>query len=150
MPSYRDALNQPGWKQAFFEKMTAKAGMFAFKPARLLGYVTRAARLAKTHRDAFGEDYGHLRALLRMLTAFARGAYKPAAMTVVSAAAVVLYIVSPLDLIPDFLLGLGWLDDAAFFAWALGKLGGELDRFVQWERAGASPRRPVESRIVQQ
>lgn len=31
------------------------------------------------------------------------------------------YLVSPLDFVPDILLGLGWLDDLAFFAYAMQK-----------------------------
>jgi uncharacterized membrane protein YkvA (DUF1232 family) len=130
-------LKTPGWKSLFFGRLSGRAAKLAANPARLLGQVRRATRLARTHRDAFGNNYGHLRALLRMVRATARGRYRPSTMTIVSAVAVILYILSPIDLIPDFILGVGFLDDAAFFMWMLKKLGGELDRFVQWERAGA-------------
>jgi uncharacterized membrane protein YkvA (DUF1232 family) len=64
------------------------------------------------------------------------------------AAVVVLYIASPLDFIPDFILGLGMMDDAAFFAWALSRFKGELDEFLEWEKhqqTGDGPITPTPS-----
>jgi len=137
-------LNQSAWKTLAFKRLKGRATRLAANPTRLLAQVRRASRFARTHRSAFGGNYGHLRALFRMLRDTARGRYRPATMTVVSAVAVVLYILSPIDLIPDFLLGIGLLDDAAFFMWTLGKIRGELDRFIEWEQAGAPARQPVE------
>jgi uncharacterized membrane protein YkvA (DUF1232 family) len=31
----------------------------------------------------------------------------------------ILYLISPIDLVPDFILGLGWLDDLAIVLYAL-------------------------------
>ena len=135
--NFTDRLKNPAWKSMFFERLKGRAAKLAFDRPRLWGRVGRAARLAREHKTAFGGDYGHLRALFRMLRAWTKGAYRPATSTIVSAVAVVLYLLSPIDLIPDFLLGIGWLDDASFFVWVLGKIRGELDRFVLWERDGA-------------
>merc|ERR1719469_1337697 len=35
-------------------------------------------------------------------------------------AVAVIYILSPLDVLPDFIPVVGWMDDVAFFYWALG------------------------------
>lgn len=56
--------------------------------------------------------------------------------------AAVVYLVSPLDLIPDFLPG-GLLDDAAIVAFVVGMVESELLDFMEWEKqqsaaAGAS------------
>ena len=66
-----------------------------------------AASKAGRHRDRFGPLYEHLLAVFRMLKAFATKRYKPSWRTLVTAAVVVLYIASPIDFIPDFILGLG-------------------------------------------
>ena len=126
-------LKDAAWKPAFFNRLKSRAEKLATDRPKLLGRVGRAARLASHHKAAFGNDYGHLRALFRMLRAWATGAYRPSWVTVVSAAAVVLYILSPIDLIPDFLPVVGLLDDASFFLWVLTRIRAELDRFLEWE-----------------
>jgi uncharacterized membrane protein YkvA (DUF1232 family) len=110
---------------------------------KLLDRVKLAGSKAEKHRDRFGPLYDSLLAVLRMLKAFATRRYKPSLQTVVMAAVVVLYIASPLDFIPDFILGLGMMDDAAFFAWALSRFKGELDEFLEWEKRQQSADGPI-------
>ncbi len=52
--------------------------------------------------------------------------YKTWNLTVIIAA--LLYIISPVDVIPDFLIG-GFVDDIGIIAWALGKMSSELDAY---------------------
>lgn len=48
--------------------------------------------------------------------------------------AAILYFVSPLDFVPDFLLGLGLLDDAIIISLVLKALGNEVEKFRTWQR----------------
>ncbi|WP_405578564.1 YkvA family protein [Streptomyces sp. NBC_01190] len=43
------------------------------------------------------------------------------------------YIVSPLDAIPDFIPVLGWTDDGAVALWFLTGIVRESGRYVEWE-----------------
>ena len=44
-----------------------------------------------------------------------------------------IYVVSPLDLVPDVILGLGLLDDAAIVTWAIGLVDSELTKYSEWK-----------------
>lgn len=47
------------------------------------------------------------------------------------------YLVSPVDLVPEMLLGpIGLVDDGVVAAWLAGILLAETERYVHWERAG--------------
>lgn len=46
-----------------------------------------------------------------------------------------LYLVNPMDLVPDFLLG-GFLDDAAVIAYIFKKLTTEIDAYKLWKAEG--------------
>jgi len=74
-----------------------------------------------------------LRALGSMVRDWSRGSYrgvsKKALMLTAGAA---LYFVSPLDVIPDWLLGLGQVDDVAVLGLWLSMIRGEVSNYRLW------------------
>jgi uncharacterized membrane protein YkvA (DUF1232 family) len=44
------------------------------------------------------------------------------------------YFLSPVDLIPDFIPGAGFLDDAAVLAFILGQTDKDLQKFTSWKQ----------------
>lgn len=77
------------------------------------------------------EDLSLLQALC---VAWWRGEYraisKPALVAVVAG---LLYFLSPLDAIPDWIPGLGFVDDLAVLAWVMRKWANELQAFRTWK-----------------
>jgi uncharacterized membrane protein YkvA (DUF1232 family) len=49
----------------------------------------------------------------------------------------ILYFVLPIDVIPDFIVGAGLLDDVAVLTWVLNSVRPVLDDFGEWEAARA-------------
>lgn len=45
--------------------------------------------------------------------------------------AALIYIVTPLDFIPDFIIG-GLIDDVAIIGWVINKLHGEITSYKEW------------------
>ncbi len=70
----------------------------------------------------------------QMLKAYATGDFKLEMATLVKLVAVLIYFISPIDLIPDFLPMLGFTDDLALLAWIIGDLGSELERFKSFQK----------------
>lgn len=80
-----------------------------------------------------------LRTFFPMLIDWKRGHYRPLPKKAVGLMALaVLYLVSPIDLIPDFLLGWGFIDDVLISGWLLAKLDEELDDYRRWRKARAA------------
>ena len=52
---------------------------------------------------------------------------------------VALYVVSPIDAIPDVIPVLGWTDDTAVVLWFMSGLMRESGRYVEWKRDGRPP-----------
>ncbi|WP_049563045.1 YkvA family protein [Nonomuraea sp. SBT364] len=76
-----------------------------------------------------------LRAIPRMLGAALRGRYDGLGKGRLTMMALgVVYLVSPIDLVPDFLMLIGVADDFGVFLWLMGSLLGESGRYVDWER----------------
>jgi uncharacterized membrane protein YkvA (DUF1232 family) len=71
--------------------------------------------------------------LVAMLKAWVNGDYRNISThSIVAIAAAVLYFVVPFDLIPDFIVGIGLVDDAAVIAYVVGLLRHEIADFQQW------------------
>lgn len=74
--------------------------------------------------------------LVRLLKAWKSGSYRGLSMrTIVSLAAALLYVVSPIDLMPDFIPGIGLIDDAAVLALLLHSIAQDLAAFRVWEQS---------------
>ena len=56
--------------------------------------------------------------------------YKASFLTIVAIIAATIYILSPVDVLPDFIPVIGWLDDGAVFYFLLKRLMYELDRYT--------------------
>ncbi|MET7417703.1 YkvA family protein [Dactylosporangium sp. NPDC005555] len=75
-----------------------------------------------------------LSALPRMVRATVKGEYDGGTRLALLAASAV-YIISPIDAVPElFLLVLGVVDDLAMATYFAGALLDELERFLEWEK----------------
>jgi uncharacterized membrane protein YkvA (DUF1232 family) len=92
-------------------------------------------RKAYRDRSRIGEMWEKLQALLRLLTAWAHGRYKIVPWrTLLFALAGILYFLDPLDLIPDPIPLVGYLDDAGVLALVVKAIQKDIDRFLDLER----------------
>lgn len=81
-----------------------------------------------------------LKAMPRMLRAALRGDYDGLTRGKVAMfGAALAYIISPIDAVPEFLLGIGVVDDFGVFLWLVTALLGESGRYVEWERRDPPP-----------
>lgn len=82
---------------------------------------------------SLGEDLSLLQALC---VAWWKGEYraisKPALVAVVAG---LLYFLSPMDAVPDWIPGLGFIDDLAILSWVMRKWSTELQAFRRWKEA---------------
>jgi uncharacterized membrane protein YkvA (DUF1232 family) len=84
--------------------------------------------------DGFDEVLEDFRTLVRLVVAYARGNYRDIpADSLVLVVAGLIYVVSPLDLIPDTIPGVGLLDDAVVVGRVIKSVRKELEQFRAWE-----------------
>jgi uncharacterized membrane protein YkvA (DUF1232 family) len=104
------------------------------EPEALLGLAEKGARRMRGFaKGPLAELVDDLKTLLRLLKAYAKGDYREIPLeSMVIIVGAVLYVVSPIDIIPDALPG-GLLDDASVLAFALKMVNDELEDFKAWE-----------------
>ena len=122
---------------AVFRKFVSAAEGYIRQPTRLKSLLTDAYKKASDKNDVgtlAHEAWETLQTMFRLIRASVSGEYTGVpTSTVAAAVAVLIYFISPIDLIPDFIPVLGLLDDVALVAWFSTTLKHEMDRFHEWE-----------------
>ncbi|MDO4586056.1 MAG: DUF1232 domain-containing protein [Planctomycetia bacterium] len=81
------------------------------------------------------ETVESLTTIFRMVHSWLKGSYTDLSQpTLFYIGIALLYCVSPVDVIPDCLLGIGLLDDIFVVGWVIQKISKEIIKFRNWER----------------
>lgn len=85
------------------------------------------------------------KAFIRMIKDTISGRYKPKKRNIVLGSLVIAYVLSPIDLIPGFLL-----DDAAIVLIAIKFFTKEIDRYLDWEKDHKYQTIDTDAKIVEE
>src|SRR4030081_509138 len=121
--------------EAEFAKAVKNAKSYVGNPQRLQSLFEEASKQAASMpKEPFQETWPYFQAMLRLIRAYSQANYRdvPESTLVVIIAAII-YVVNPLDVIPDALPALGFLDDATVIALAVRRARQTLDDFMVWE-----------------
>ena len=86
--------------------------------------------------------------IVRMIkSATKKDGYKPHFKNIIVPGLVLVYLISPIDFLPDFIPVIGVLDDIALLAFAIPLLITEAEKFVAWE-ASQTEDKVIDAEIV--
>jgi len=72
--------------------------------------------------------------MMQMLKDTKKGSYKNVPwFTIATIVMAFLYILNPMDLVPDFIPGLGYIDDVAILTLGVGWIESDLHRYLDWK-----------------
>ncbi|HET9857214.1 MAG TPA: YkvA family protein [Chthoniobacterales bacterium] len=135
--SSKKAPRSPAFSQAL-----TNARSYAKDPERLRQLFKEAVKKAPTiPREPFKDLWAYFQAMLRLIRAYYRREYRNVPLqNLVMIVGAIIYILNPFDLIPDWIAGLGFADDAVVLAFAVRQTRQTLDDFMTWEiRSRARP-----------
>jgi uncharacterized membrane protein YkvA (DUF1232 family) len=117
------------------ENYANKANDYIYNQQKTEGLLKKAVLKAKSNKSTLGEAWEKLQLLVDLVKAYSKGEYRQVTKsTIITVIGAILYFVSPIDLVPDFIAGLGILDDAAVIGFTLKKVSSELDEFKKWKK----------------
>lgn len=126
-------------KNAIFTVFIDRATKLLGKPFKVVAILNETAdKLASKDSpdNKFRQLFDVAATLGRLVRNYVSGDYREiATSTIISGFAVLLYVLSPIDLIPDFIPVLGFLDDLSLISWYLGKFQLEITKYREWEDA---------------
>ncbi len=96
--------------------------------------VRKDGETAEKKSRSLGEQFGTFTLTWGLLQDYWSGEYRSVPWKLLASIGfAVTYLVSPLDVIPDFLPLLGFTDDAAVFAMLISAFQSELDDYKEWK-----------------
>jgi uncharacterized membrane protein YkvA (DUF1232 family) len=137
--SPKGAPRSPAFSQALTD-----ARSYAKDPERLRQLFKEAVKMApKIPRERFKDLWAYFQAMLRLIRAYYRREYRNVPLqNLVLIIGAIIYILNPFDLIPDWIAGLGFADDAVVLAFAVRRTRETLDDFMTWETTSREPSKP--------
>jgi len=113
-------------KQTYLKKAFKLFG--AYKAHQLTTDDLNKADAKALHLD---DKMGDFKVLVSMAKDIMAGKFKVNTWNASVIVATIIYVVSPIDAIPDLIPVLGWLDDVTIVGYALSKLSEELKRYKE-------------------
>jgi uncharacterized membrane protein YkvA (DUF1232 family) len=117
-----------------FSRFINLAGSYLKNPDTRLRFLQAVKEYAKNKNALIKHFRGDLQMLTGLVKDWHRGAYtRISSNKIVLVIAALLYFLSPIDTVPDFLGLIGFTDDAAVILFVLNSLRKEIDRYRQWK-----------------
>jgi len=91
-----------------------------------------------SHSDVLSAVWRDLRTMMRLVIRWVNRSYLRVSWTpLVLIVGALLYFVAPVDVIPDSLGAVGFVDDVTVISTVVGRVRHELEQFRDWEQARA-------------
>lgn len=116
------------------EKSTSKAKDVLKSKGQTVAFFSKAMEKSEAVQDV--PVLKELSLMLSMITDYMQGNYKEVPFgTIIGITAAVIYFVSPVDLIPDFIPGLGQIDDVGAITLAIKYVYKDLKAYEAWKNS---------------
>jgi uncharacterized membrane protein YkvA (DUF1232 family) len=117
-----------------YKRYESAARDYVEKPEKTKELIQKASKKAADKKNALHEVWDRLHLLFDLVTSWRKGEYRKIPTgSILMIIATIIYFVSPIDIVPDFLVGLGILDDAAVIGFTLKQISSDLDKFKLWQ-----------------
>lgn len=114
-------------------------GAGRFTASDLSGLMDKA-KTVQAKAGKLGQLFNDVMTALSLLKDYVAGRYTQIPWRIVAGLGFALaYVVNPFDLVPDFLPGLGYLDDAAVFGLAISLARPDVAAYKQWKEKRSNP-----------
>ncbi len=95
---------------------------------------------AKQKSKHLGKLVGDFKILWNILVDYRRGDYKCPWKLIAGVGFAIAYLIAPIDVIPDFIPGIGFLDDIGVFGFVTLGFAKEIEDYQQWKQGRSNPK----------
>ena len=119
-----------------FAQAQSRAEFYAQDKSRVRKLVESVISKASKNKNQLENIWENLMSLCRMIRAWSKGEYRALPWkTIVMVLGAILYFLDPFDLAPDFIPGVGYIDDAIVLGFVIRSIQTDLGKFLDWENS---------------
>ena len=119
---------------SLFEQFKKKATKLLNDSSKIQDTLKRAFDKAIDNEGPIAEVFNDLKLLLSLVKDYVKGAYRDVPYgSIIAAVAGILYFLSPIDFIPDFIPGIGMIDDVFVISMVLKQIHKDLVHYEKWK-----------------
>ena len=117
------------------EKWEVKAEEYLNDEEKLRQLIKQAAlKVEANKKGPIVKFLDNISLLISLLKDYIKGEYKNIPYgSIIILTASILYFVVPTDIIPDFIVSLGFIDDAVIIGIVLKQIDADLEKYIQWK-----------------
>lgn len=117
-----------------YKLFESKANEYMNDKKKAKDLLHQALNKANEKKSTLGEVWEKLQLLFELFHSWIKGDYKEIPKrSIIMIIATIIYFVVPTDAIPDFIVGLGLIDDVAVISFALQQISGDIEKFKVWK-----------------
>jgi len=126
-------MNQKDVKNSF-KKFTKIAEQLSNDKSKVLIRVQKGLKKAAENEGSLGNVWEKIQLLFSLAKDYSNGNYNNVSRSaIVAIIGSLLYFISPIDVIPDFIFGLGFIDDAFILGYVYKKVVKEIEKYQAWK-----------------
>jgi uncharacterized membrane protein YkvA (DUF1232 family) len=116
-----------------------RTGMRNIRNNDILRVIRRSRSLRRLINGPVAEMGAEATQLFSMVKDYASGSYRDIPRsTVLASVFALLYVLNPFDLMPDFIPGIGYIDDMSMVALVIGSIRRDVENYSRWRRSRAA------------
>ena len=121
-------------KNKSFKDAQKKAEEILKDPRKAKVLIDKVLKKSNANRSIFDGIWEELQTLVRLIKAYRGGGYKDISKkSIIIIGGALVYLVNPLDIIPDITPIVGLFDDFTIIGYVLNTLREEIKRYTAWE-----------------
>ncbi|MEX1375909.1 MAG: YkvA family protein [Eubacteriales bacterium] len=127
-------MNQEKVGKKGYTKYKNKANEYLNDREKAMGLLENAKEKAEKKKGPLHDAWEKIQLFFSVFDDWVKGRYKVIPFKSIAMITVgIIYFVMPLDLIPDFIVGLGFGDDAAVLVFIFKQISKDLDEYKKWK-----------------